>query len=253
MSRFPHFHLPPEEWREPYVLEGEEAHHLLRVLRARPGEEVRLFDGRGRTGRFVLLEGKGGRARLEAVEIREASAAGPGVWLALGWNKSSRRGWLLEKAVELGAGGIWFWQADRSQGRPPDEPKETWRAQLLAGAKQSGNPWLPELAVLPGGPDELIRRAGQSTFDRRLLLWEDSEKSRLLTPGDLLGQGAGRTLAVLGPEGGLTPAEAETFRQAGFAPVSLGPRALRWETAALLCLGLAFWAEGAALVDATES
>jgi 16S rRNA (uracil1498-N3)-methyltransferase len=210
---------------------------LAKVLRLGPGAKVRWSDGEGREGLFTVESVKGG------VTLRqdcESKAPRPAIetWLALGWNKSTRRGWLMEKAVELGAAGILFWEAERSQGGMPDLPKDTWKAQLVAGAKQCGNPWLPELEMVPGGPEAVIERCRD--FEHRWLLWESLDIRRGLTREDLTS--VGRRVFVLGPEGGLTEAEAHTFQEADFTAVTLGPRPLRWETAALLSLGLSWWA-----------
>jgi 16S rRNA (uracil1498-N3)-methyltransferase len=256
MARLNSFYLPPGAWpasgQGPHVLAGDEARHLLRVVRARVGDRVRLFDGLGREGLFVLRSAAKTEAVLDPERIDRAPVPAGSAYLALGWNRALRRSWLLEKAVELEAAGILFWQAERSQGELPDEPKDAWLGQLVAGAKQSGNPWLPEVRTVPGGAAGLAAMAagtgGEEGFDRRLLLWEiqetgNSGRAALLGPDDL--RGGGRTLMVLGPEGGLTDGEAETFLEAGFEAVTLGRRVLRWETAALLCLGLSWWARQA--------
>jgi 16S rRNA (uracil1498-N3)-methyltransferase len=238
MARLDSFYLPPTSWRTPFRLEGDEARHLTKVLRLGPGAKVRCFDGEGREGIFTVESVKGG-ATLR--QDSECTAPRPSIktWLALGWNKSTRRGWLMEKAVELNAAGIMFWEAERSQGGMPDVPKSTWKAQLVAGAKQCGNPWLPSLEMVSGGPKAVLGRC--KDFEHRWLLWESRDIRRDLTPSDLTG--AGRRVFVLGPEGGLTQDEALCFQEAGFTAVTLGPRPLRWETAALLSLGLSWWAE----------
>ena len=123
MSRLNSFHLAPALWREPFVLDGEEARHLTRVLRARVGDAVRLFDGRGRWGIF-RIERIGKRdAGLGLVEEHAEPAPAFPLVLAVGWSKGLRRGFLLEKAVELGATAVWFWQAARSQGEVPEDEK----------------------------------------------------------------------------------------------------------------------------------
>lgn len=236
MARLNSFYCPPEQWREPLTLEDGEAHHMLKVLRTTPGTLVRIFDGKGREGLFRVMKADRQRAVLEPESITEHERPRPRLALVLGWNKSARRDWLLEKAVELEAAGVWFWQASRSQGRVPDRPKETWQSKLVAAAKQCANPWLPELATLDS-LDALVSAA--STFSSRYLLWEEPGCAVLDPDTDLSGEGD--MLMVLGPEGGLEEAEAEALMQAGFNPRSLGRRILRWETAALLGLGLAFW------------
>ncbi len=170
----------------------------------------------------------------------------------MGWNKASRRGWILEKAVELGAAGLIFWQASRSQGKVPDQPKESWVDHMINAAKQCGNPWLPTISTVAGGPDEVISLcsswAHQASIQDwsqagpeigKFLIWESVSPSDLFDPGQL--PDSGPVLLVFGPEGGLAEGEAQVFIDNGYLPRSLGRSTLRWETAALLCLGLCYW------------
>lgn len=233
------FFLAPDRWHEPYILQGDDVHHL-RVLRLKPGDEVRMLDGQGREGAFRLVSC--GKREATLTLIREWTHPRPtsGVILAAGWTKAARRSFLLEKAVELGAAGVWFWQAERSQFPVPDDVKDTWSAQLVAGLKQCRNPWLPSLRTLSGGLVELVHAADSLNVSVRHVLLEDTLKpSRALTPELLAAPGL--TLCVLGPEGGFSPREAQFLQAQHFLPLTLGRRVLRWETAALLCLGLHWW------------
>lgn len=237
------FYLPPDKWLEPYSLVGGEAHHLSRVLRVRSGEIVRVFDGQGREGEFEVMEVGKHHVALNALDITVHPPRQRTTVLALAWAKALRRSWLLEKAVELEAAALWFWQAERSQGWLPEDVKETWQMPCIAGAKQSGNPWLPDLTVIPGRAAGLAERV--SEFDHAYILWEDQREGRVVRPSELAASGS--ALFIAGPEGGFGEQELRLLLDAGCTPVSLGPRVLRWETAALLCLGLRFWA------GATES
>ena len=232
------FHLSPDKWVEPYTLAGAEAHHLAKVMRIRLNEQVRLFDGQGREGVFLVTEILRHTVVLGPVDVRVHPPRARSTVLALAWAKGLRRSWLLEKAVELEASALWFWRAEHSQGHIPDDVKQTWQAQCVAGAKQSRNPWLPELTVVPGGVTALAARAKE--FERAFVLWEDQVEGRLISVEEL--REPASALFVAGPEGGFSTKEVAQLRQAGCEPVSLGPRVLRWETAALLCLGLRFWA-----------
>lgn len=234
----PHFYLPPELWGPQAVLEGAEARHLGQVLRLAEGAEVGLIDGRGRSGRFAVRAVDRHHARLERLSETLTPAPRARAVVALAFSKAVRRGFFMEKAVELGAAGIWLWQGERSQGRLSPAAGEACRGQMIAGAKQSGNPWLPEVRVLPGGVGDLLPLAAQA--DYRVLPWELQDGSRMLTPA-MAGR-AGLTVYVIGPEGGFSPRELGALRDAGFAAVSLGCRVLRCETAATLCLGLHWWA-----------
>lgn len=234
MSHPDAFYLP--DLTPPYVLTGGEAAHCGKVLRKRPGDVVRLFDGRGREGLFTITAVSRDRVELEVVTLGREPEPDSRVHLAAGFSRSARRDLFLEKAVELGAAGLVFWQAERTQGRMPETVKDGWTATLIAAAKQCGAARLPGLDLAPGGAAGLIT-ATAGRFDRRYLLWEDPDAPRRLRPADLTAPGD--VLCVLGPEGGLTDKECNAFTATGFEAVSLGRRVLRWETAGLAVLALA--------------
>lgn len=242
MPRLNLFYLPADQWPsspgDTVALKGAEVRHMGTVLRTEAGREVRLFDGSGRYGLFAVLEITKNKALLEAVSLDTSPAPVAGLTLAIGWGKSKRRNYLFEKTVELKGEGLIFWQAARSQGHVPSEPKETWMDKCIQAAKQCGNPFLPDISTLPGGINDLISIGKE--FDQRYLAWEADEVSKPLSPSMLF---KGRTLVVIGPEGGFDDTEAERLAGAGFAPVTLGNSILRWETAATYCLGLAFYSE----------
>ncbi|MBE6440902.1 MAG: 16S rRNA (uracil(1498)-N(3))-methyltransferase [Desulfovibrio desulfuricans] len=234
----PFFYLPPERWGAQPTLEGQEARHLAQVLRIAPGAQVGLLDGRGRSGVFTVLESGKRTVRLARVSETLTPAPNARAVMALAYSKAVRRGFFMEKAVELGAHAVWLWQGERSQGRLSPAAGEASLGQMIAGAKQSGNPWLPEVRVLTRGVDELAERAREA--DHRILPWELQDGVHMLTP-ELAGQ-TGLTVYVIGPEGGFSERELTVLRQAQFTAVSLGCRVLRCETAATLCLGLHWWA-----------
>ena len=96
------FYLPPEQWAHDLWLEGQEAKHLVQVLRLAPGEEVLLLDGQGRSGRFAIAETAKKKARLVLQEEQMAPAPESRAVMALAFSKAVRRGFFMEKAVELG-------------------------------------------------------------------------------------------------------------------------------------------------------
>ena len=144
----PFFYLAPECWGDTANLEGQEARHLGQVLRAEPGTEVGLLDGRGRSGIFVVR--KVGKKNVQLERVSETLTPAPlsQAVVALAYSKAVRRGFFMEKAVELGAHGVWLWQGDHSQGKLSATAEEACLGQMIAGAKQSGNPWLPEVRPL---------------------------------------------------------------------------------------------------------
>lgn len=234
----PNFYLPPEQWGMSCILEGQEARHLTQALRLGTGDEVRLLDGQGREGVFCVENAGKRHVRLRRLSENIHNPPAARAIMALAWSKAARRDFFLEKSVELSAHEIWFWQGERSQGTVPLQVKESWRNQMTAAVKQSGNPWLPAIRMLPGGVEELARRSGPA--DHKLLPWERQEGVPMLTP-ELAGR-PGVSVYVIGPEGGFSGREMERLNNQGFLSVSMGSRVLRCETAALLCLGIHWWA-----------
>jgi 16S rRNA (uracil1498-N3)-methyltransferase len=230
------FYLPPDKWCEPWLLEGPEQHHYRKALRGHAGDVIRLLDGEGRIGIFEVLRVEKERSLLCLRKSWSVPPPDPRFVLAVGWNRALRRSWLLEKAAELGCHGMLFWQAMRSQGQVPAQAKDGWKAQLLAGAKQSVNPWIPTVQTCPGGVEDLV--AMGRSFDHLVLLWEEEEQHHLVLKQL---HAPGSHLFVLGPEGGFDNREVAELVESGFVSMSLGNRILRWETAAMLCLGLFWW------------
>ncbi|MDE5878976.1 MAG: 16S rRNA (uracil(1498)-N(3))-methyltransferase [Desulfovibrio sp.] len=243
----PRFYLAPEFWPPPgpdggapagagVTLDGQEAAHV-RVLRLKPGDAALLLDGCGRLGRCELVAVGRREARLALLGWSSLPRPRSRAVVALALSKAVRRGFFMEKAVELGAAGVWLWQADHSQGRLPENAAAACLGQMIAGAKQCGNPWLPEVRALTG-IGEVVELAAGADF--RLLPWERQEGVPMLEPG-MAGR-PGLTVYAIGPEGGFSPRELSALKGGDFAPVSLGGRILRCETAAALCLGIHWWA-----------
>lgn len=202
--------------------------HHLGVCRAEEGDQIRVLDGAGTIGWGPLSWRDKPSIAIERVERVEQP---PPVLLAAGAGDRDRFLDLVEKAVELGATRIVPIETLRSQSvssrvRSKHLEKLVQRAQQAM--KQSGNPWLPRISA-PMPLDALLA--------------EELPPVRWLadTAGhvpDRLGPVEGLAVAV-GPEGGFAWPEQDQLLQAGFAPVTLGPYVLRFETAALAALTLA--------------
>ncbi|MDR0339534.1 MAG: 16S rRNA (uracil(1498)-N(3))-methyltransferase [Desulfovibrio sp.] len=236
------FYLAPEAWNPPFTLDEGESGHLARVLRLKKGAEVRLFDGQGRHGLFTVEALH--KSAVQLSMLSESRTAAPLVrcTLAAGFSKALRRGWFMEKTVELEASAVWFWQGDHSQASLPESGKSRWVSALITGAKQCESSHIPSLTMISNGVAGLIARLPE--FDKTFVLYEGDTQGRHLKREDLLfppGE-SGRLLLIVGPEGGFSQREAAALVAAGAVAVSLGDRVLRWETAAVLTLGLAWWA-----------
>ena len=235
------FYIEPAQWSLRPELTGNELAHA-RVLRVKEGESVLLYDGEGRAAecRVVKLARKSIQLEIESEKNFPRPLFRP--ILALALSKAVRRSFFMEKAEELGAWEIWLWQAERSQGKLVPQVAEACKNQLIAGLKQSGNPWLCKVKEARR-PQDVIKLS--ESMANKMLPWEKRAGTAPLQIETL--QKPGDTVFVIGPEGGFAPHESELFLEASFLPVSLGQRVLRCETAATLCLALHWWASQSCL------
>ncbi|MCA0243135.1 MAG: 16S rRNA (uracil(1498)-N(3))-methyltransferase [Proteobacteria bacterium] len=211
----------------------------VQVRRLQPGDELRLFDGRGGEWQAEVLAMGRQQVRLrigahEAIE-RELPQA---VTLAVGMPANERMDWLVEKATELGAAAIQPLLCERSvlrlEGERAERKREHWQAQAVAAAEQSGRTRVPNIARPLRLPEWLPMLTTESV--RRWLLSPAGAQ-----PLPAAATPAAPTLLLSGPEGGLSPAEEAAALAAGFQPVQLGPRVLRAETAPLAALAVLAW------------
>lgn len=208
-------------------LPASEARHLAQVMRAQVGDEVLLFDGGG--AEFTARISRISRDSVElAVLARRESVRESAVDLTLGvaLPKGERQRWLIEKAVELGVTRLVPLQTARGVAQPLDRVLERLRRTVVEASKQCGRNRLLEVA------DSMTTEQFLSTAPPaalRLLAEPDPSAASLAM---LLARRPARTiLAAIGPEGGFTPDELRAG--ASWERVSLGPRILRVETAAL--------------------
>ncbi|MBS3735253.1 MAG: 16S rRNA (uracil(1498)-N(3))-methyltransferase [Phycisphaerae bacterium] len=215
-------------------LPAAEAHHARHALRLRDGEPVELFDGHGdaATGRLVLIGRKGARVAVDSRRTAPPPAP-PGVELAFAVPKGKRLDWLLEKATELAAAALRPVHFARSVAGPSHlspAGRQRWRDRCVAAAKQAGVWHLPRV----GEPVALDDYLAAVTAPRRLL---GAPEALETVAGALAAGDTDADVALLiGPEGGLTDAESDAARAAGFTPVRLGGTTLRTETAAIALL-----------------
>ena len=210
------------------VLTGEHADHLVRVLRARVGQEFDIAAGSTlRRGRIVSVAA--GRVEFElGEEVSAVSVAN--VTLLLSVFKFDRMEWAIEKCTELGVSRIVPVIARRTDAHlaaASAKRVERWRRLALQAAEQSRRTVPPEVAVplklkdvvdLPGAGRILLAEAEQQVWLRDVL---DSH----LDPGEIL--------LAIGPEGGWADDEVQLFKNAGWISTSLGSTILRAETAAI--------------------
>jgi 16S rRNA (uracil1498-N3)-methyltransferase len=218
-----------------FVLGGAEGHHASTVQRLRVGEGLLLADGAGTvaTGE-VLLVGKG-TLDVKIIDRRYEPPAAPRLVVAQGIAKGDRGELAVQAMTEVGVDAVLPWAAARSvaqwHGERGARARQKWAATAREAAKQARRAWLP---VVEGDPDfstrQLAARLGAATA--AFVLHEEAKTP--LTSVEL--PAAGEIALVVGPEGGVDPAELAAFEQAGAVAVRLGDTVLRTSTAGVAAL-----------------
>ena len=221
----------------------------VQVLRLQPSDSITLFNGGpaegGSTGEFSATITRMGRSEVE-VKLgehhpvqREASLR---VQLAVGMPANERMDWLVEKATELGAASIQPLMTERSVLRLNAERAEKkvahWQSVAIAACEQCGGNQVPLIHEVMGYTTWLKARAAAVPVptERALLLSLREGAVALRQTLDRCDPAVDAITLLSGPEGGLSKAEEDAALALGFSPVTLGPRVLRAETAALAAL-----------------
>lgn len=221
------------------TLAGAQAAHLGRVLRAQPGIEADVVAG-GRVFRSRITEVLAEEVRFALGEEVAADPALP-VTLALSVFKFDRMEWALEKATELGVARVAPLLAQRTEkhlAQAAEKRVERWRRIAQEAAQQSRRSDVPEVLA----PARLKDRVASAASAVRIVLAEQERATTLRQALERAIDAAGDELPPLeiavGPEGGWSAAEETLFVQNDWQAVTLGPRILRAETAAIAALSV---------------
>jgi 16S rRNA (uracil1498-N3)-methyltransferase len=211
------------------TLTGQEAHHLLHVLRATKGQRVTLFDGSGQE--FTAEVERLGRSDVELLVVNRAAIDREPrlhLTLAVALPKGDRQKWLVEKAVEIGVAQLVPLEVARGVAQPAEAALDRLRRSVIEASKQCGRNRLME--ILPGQAWTAFLAAHAHMPCRSIAHPSpDSRSSTLALPSDFR-----NAAAAIGPEGGFTEDEVSAAIAQGWQPLDLGPRILRIETAALV-------------------
>jgi 16S rRNA (uracil1498-N3)-methyltransferase len=233
-----------EHWDEATAtLVGAQAEHMTRVLRAQQGMEADVVAG-GRVFHAevaaVSAAGEPSEVRFNLIAELDADPALP-VTLAIAVYKFDHMEWAIEKATELGVAGIAPMIARRTEkhlAQAAEKRVERWRRIVHEAAKQSRRSDVPMVY----DPVPLAARVQAEAQATRIVLAEQERTTTLRVAIEEAQAAAAQKMPVLeiaiGPEGGWAPAEEALFDANGWRAVSLGPRILRAETAAIAALAV---------------
>lgn len=205
-------------------IDGAPYRHLFRARRVERGERVRLVDGQGRARWSIVVRVDRSSAQLQLEEPAPSGEPELLLTVAAGALRPERASWLVEKATEIGVSSILWYRSERSRRTFGAGTLERHERVARAAVEQCGRSRVPEIRGMVQ-LSELVEEIGE-------------HPSLLLDPGAEVGvaapPAADRLLLLIGPEGGLSPAERRALEARGVLAWSLGERILRVETAAIV-------------------
>jgi 16S rRNA (uracil1498-N3)-methyltransferase len=217
------------------VLDGPEGRHAATVRRLGVGERVDLTDGAGLVAECVVAAARAGVLELSVLARRRQPRPDPVLVVAQALPKGEHGPLAVDLMTEGGVDVIVPWAAQRCvtrwQGERGDRSLGRWRSAAREAAKQARRAWLPEVTG-PVTTGELVRRAGQASL---AVLLDPGAPVALSTLG--LPE-SGDILLIVGPEGGVSPAEATALAGAGAVGAHLGPAVLRTSSAGLVAVSI---------------
>jgi 16S rRNA (uracil1498-N3)-methyltransferase len=210
------------------LVDGEEFHHIVRVMRCRRGDELEVVDGRGGlfVGRIAAIAGSSLQLAVERSEFFPQPP--PRVIIAPSLTKGHAMNWMIEKLSEMGVDEVRLLACERTDVAFSPAQLKRWQKIAAQSLKVNRRYWLTRIAP-PVAPVALI--AGAAALPARILF-------DIAAAGGLERPAAWPALAVVGPPGDLSAAEKEMFRAAGFQPARVNDAILKTETAALTAAAL---------------
>jgi 16S rRNA (uracil1498-N3)-methyltransferase len=232
------FYIPDIDATERSIsLDGVVARQLRTVLRVQSGEHIRLFDGAGSEWEVEVDDvGKSGISTTLISAVEPVPEADAEVTMLLGLARPERIELAIQKCTELGAVRFVPVMSERVQGgntgSPSEKRLERWRRIAIEAAEQSGRAVVPTVEAPIPVLDAIASELESQTV---LCMWEEvgDESISLSTVLKQLAGKTSRVAALIGPPGGFSDQEASAIRDAGASLVTLGPRVLRSETAAI--------------------
>lgn len=227
------------------VLSGAEGRHAATVRRLAPGERADVTDGSGAVAECEVTRSRDGQLELAVLARRAEPPPVPRLTVLQALAKGDRGELAVETMTEVGVDAIVPWAAERCvvqwRGDRGDRALSRWRSAGLAAAKQARRARFPEIGEL-AGRDEAVRLAAAA--DLAILLDPAADQPLAGLAAGAAARQAGGIVLIVGPEGGVSPAEAGLLTGAGAVPARLGPSVLRASTAGAVAAAIVLSATG---------
>ncbi|MBN1622362.1 MAG: 16S rRNA (uracil(1498)-N(3))-methyltransferase [Endomicrobiales bacterium] len=236
----PHFFIPPKNIKQSsFVIEGAEAHHLTNVRRVKKGDEIRLFDGTGKS--YLVCIENVDKLKVSGRIIKEEELKPTRIKLNVYQSvpKGERFDWLVEKFTEIGVSKLFPLITERSVVKKvPESKQKRWERLSLSSSQQCLRQDIMEIST-PIEFNAAVKNISSDAFN--IIPWEGASNiNKGWEPlyGALSSKAEVTKLTqaniFIGPEGGFTMDEIKLAEKSGIIPVSLGQRILRVETAGLV-------------------
>ena len=226
---------------------GSDAHHLMHVMRAKPGDEMVVVDDAGQTARMAMTAFTAETVTMQLMEHLDANTEPPiDITLAQCLLKGDKMEFVVQKAVELGAARVVPLKSQncvvRYEAKKAAQRQQRWQKIADEACKQCGRTSLIEVAALM----DIEKYIAQLPENACLLFCYENETQQGIkaTLREAEARGVHDFVVLIGPEGGFSLAEAEATLRAGGHSVTLGPRILRAETAAVAALTVVQYENG---------
>lgn len=234
----------PESVGAQIELSPEESNHLVAANRAREGDSVRIFDGKGTEADAILNVAHKRKARLTLSAVCRMPRPPFDIALAQALPKGKLIESIIKKATEIGIQTVYPITSSRVEAKidakKADSKNAKWELAAIEGAKQSGNPYPVEVKPLLSLDEFLAQSEG---FQLKLIASLQSDAAPLQSYLEQLDSSPHRpsirsVIWLIGPEGDFSPEEYAKAHRSGFLPTSLGTHVMRSETAALHALSI---------------
>lgn len=226
------------------TLTGSDVKHIRRVLRLKPDDEILLFDGKGLEYRARITASTPKAIALCILERFPSISESPlKITIGQALLKARKMDRIVRQATELGIYALIPLLVERSVPKPePDrwaEKEQRWESIARESLKQCARSQIPRI----GAAASFEKLVGTSqAYDLKILFHHGNSGLAQPDASDL--RNMGQVLALIGPEGGFTPDEVRLARKHGFVCVSLGPRILKADTAAVAACSILQYAFG---------
>ena len=213
------------------IVSGEDAHHIIRVLRYRPGDVISISDGANAESFGVIydIDMRSTELKLKIVEKNKRKEIKPFITLLQGLPKGDKLDWILQKNTEIGVRKFVPIVTKRTVTNIApskiERRKERWEKIVKEAAKQCMRMDIPEIGQ--------VLTFDSSFQEIKKHPWEQEKATSLKKIMKNIDKSISRIAVFIGPEGGFSVDEIEKAKSAGAVPVSLGSRILRTETAAV--------------------